>query len=188
MTVFEYKDFVDSGYPAPHDWERQIEVPSRPVVNVSWCDATAAMDCGCLLLTNGSLRPAAGNAGNIRGAARNQTPRAPTTSELGSQIRRPSVCFRGATRRGHRRSRRECLGVDVDRQRILFAEEGKPASRCERLNSNGLEGIDDPDSNKRVPERNRGGRRKCAASQTAPESIENSGQPEKVVEDRQRTP
>lgn len=39
VTVFEYRDFVETGYPAPPDWAVQLRTPSRPVVNVSWEDA-----------------------------------------------------------------------------------------------------------------------------------------------------
>jgi formylglycine-generating enzyme required for sulfatase activity len=56
VTVGQYKQFVDDdGYmdrrwweaggfgqfPAPDDWEQQVEYPSRPVVSVSWWEAMA---------------------------------------------------------------------------------------------------------------------------------------------------
>lgn len=61
VTVFEYKDFVDSGYSAPPQWKRQLELPSRPVVNVSWHDAWAYAEAmRCRLPTSDEWEFAAG--------------------------------------------------------------------------------------------------------------------------------
>jgi hypothetical protein len=57
VTVGEYAKFVEGGGPAPLDWERQRAWPYRPVVRITWHDATrycewaeGAYQCGGLRL------------------------------------------------------------------------------------------------------------------------------------------
>lgn len=41
VTVQEYAEFVKDGGPVPGNWEAQLKLPLRPVVEVSWFDAKA---------------------------------------------------------------------------------------------------------------------------------------------------
>jgi formylglycine-generating enzyme required for sulfatase activity len=50
VTVGEYARFVDEGGRQPDDWDSQLMYPNRPVVNVSWRDATAYCSWACVRL------------------------------------------------------------------------------------------------------------------------------------------
>jgi formylglycine-generating enzyme required for sulfatase activity len=41
VTVEEYGRYVEEGGRQPDDWDKQVQYPNRPVVNVSWHDAEA---------------------------------------------------------------------------------------------------------------------------------------------------